>query len=278
MRPETPLPPEHKIMRMSGKFAAALLASALLAAPALAQTPEERGLEIAKEADNRDLGWNDSAVELKMLLRNRHGETSARELRIKTLEVADAGLGDRSLIIFDVPRDVEGTAFLSHTKISEPDDQWLFLPALKRVKRISSANKSGPFVGSEFAYEDLLSQEVEKYEYKWLQDEACGDLECFVIDRYPVYENSGYTKQVVWIDKEEYRIMRVDYYDRKESLLKTLIMSDYEQYLDRYWRAGTLQMDNHQTGKSTTLQFANYEFQVGLQASDFASNRLKRVR
>ncbi|NIT13503.1 MAG: outer membrane lipoprotein-sorting protein, partial [Candidatus Dadabacteria bacterium] len=99
-------------------------------------------------------------------------------------------LGDKSITVFDEPRDIEGTALLSHTKILDPDDQWLYLPAVKRVKRISSKNKSGPFVGSEFAYEDLLSQEVDKYNYKWLKDEKCGDLECHVVERYPLYENS----------------------------------------------------------------------------------------
>ena len=126
-----------------------------------------------------------------MTLRNKHGETSSRDLSLRTLEVNKPGLGDRSLTVFHKPRDIEGTAFLSHTKILDPDDQWLFLPALKRVKRISSRNKSGPFVGSEFAYEDLVSQEVERYTYKWLRDEACGALTCHVTERYPVYAHSG---------------------------------------------------------------------------------------
>lgn len=267
-----------RAMALSGKIAAALLASTLLTATAAAQTAEEKGLEIAQEIDRRDLGWGDSTVQMKMVLRNRNGDASTRELRLKTLEITEPGFGDRSLLIFDQPRDIEGTAFLSHTRVSEPDDQWLYLPALKRVKRISSANKSGPFVGSEFAYEDLLSQEVDKYEYKWLRDEPCGDLECFVFERYPVYKNSGYTKHVVWVDTEEYRIARIDFYDRKESLLKTLVMTDYQQYLDTYWRAGTLEMENLQTGKSTSLVFDGYEFKIGLNDSDFASNRLKRVR
>src|SRR3546814_6855851 len=107
-----------------------------------------------------------------MVLANKEGETSTRELRIQTLEVPAREEGDKSLIIFDHPRDIEGTAFLSFTKILEPDDQWLYLPALKRVKRISSANKSGPFVGSEFAYKDMLSQEVDKYDYLWLRDRS----------------------------------------------------------------------------------------------------------
>ena len=213
-----------------------------------------------------------------MVLGNAQGETSTRELRIQFLEVADSGRGDKSLTVFDRPRDIEGTAFLSHTKITEPDDQWLYLPALKRVKRISSANKSGPFVGSEFAYEDLVSQEVARYTYKWLRDEACGDLDCFVVERYPVYESSGYTRQIVWIDKDEYRPMRIDFYDRKDSLLKTLEFSQYKVYLEQYWRAHRQDMKNHQTGKATALTFEGYEFRVGVNENQFTANRLKRIR
>ncbi|MHA1600927.1 MAG: outer membrane lipoprotein-sorting protein [Alphaproteobacteria bacterium] len=248
------------------------------ALPASAQTPEEKGLAIAEVVDRRDLGWGDSATTLDMILSNSQGETSTREMRLQSLEVNDMGLGDKSLTIFDRPRDVAGTAFLSHTKITEADDQWLYLPALKRVKRISSANKSGPFMGSEFAYEDLLSQEVQKYTYRWLRDEACGELQCFVIERFPVYENSGYTRQIVWIDTDEYRPMKVDFYDRKESLLKTLILSDYRQYLSKYWRAHKQVMANHQTGKGTILNFADYTFQAGVRENDFTPDRLKRVR
>lgn len=262
--------------------AAALLAASLLvlgvAGMGQAETPEEKGRAIAEELDRRDLGFGDSAAELKMLLANRQGETSTRELRIQTLEVPEREEGDKSLIIFDHPRDIEGTAFLSFTKILEPDDQWLYLPALKRVKRISSANKSGPFVGSEFAYEDMLSQEVDKYDYRWLRDEPCGELVCFVVERYPLYENSGYTRQVTWIDQQEYRVQKVDFYDRKDALLKTLTFSGYQQYLGQYWRADDWYMENHQTGKATRLTFENWEFRAGLDDNDLDPNRLERLR
>jgi len=268
--------PRSSAMLAQFGLAAAIVAFAAL--PATAQTPEEKGRTIAEEVDSRDVGWGDSTTTLEMILSNSQGETSTRVLRSQNLEVNGDGLGDRSLTIFDRPRDVEGTAFLSHTKITEADDQWLYLPALKRVKRISSANKSGPFMGSEFAYEDLLSQEVEKYTYRWLRDEPCGDLQCTVIERFPVYENSGYTRQEVWIDTGEYRIQKIDFYDRKESLLKTLVYSDYRQYLGKYWRGHTLVMANHQTGKGTTLKFTDYEFQIGVRENDFTPDRLKRVR
>ena len=155
----------------------------------LAQTAEQRGLEIAIEADHRDSGFHDSRASLQMVLRNKQGGESIREIRVRTLEQQDDG--DKSLTIFDQPADVKGTNFLSFTHKSGPDDQWLYLPALKRVKRISSRNKSGPFMGSEFAYEDLSSQEVEKFTYKYLRDENCESMNCFVIERDPVDKYSG---------------------------------------------------------------------------------------
>ena len=259
-------------------IAAVLLIAMFLASAARAETAEEKGLAIAQEGDRRDRGWKDSATVLHMVLRNRHGETSTRELSIRALEMNEPGLGDRTLTVFSSPRDVDGTAFLSHTKIVEPDDQWLYLPALKRVKRISSSNKSGPFVGSEFAFEDLTSQEVEKYTYRYLRDEDYDGINCFVSERYPVYKNSGYTRMIVWVDQAEYRPMMVEYYDRKDSLLKTLVLEDYRRYNGKYWRAHKLSMTNHQTGKSTTLEFGTYEFDTGLDEATFTSARLKRVR
>ena len=118
-----------------------------------------------------------------MLLRNKQGRENRRELRIKVLEVE--GDGDRSLFVFDQPRDVAGTAMLVHGHRDAADDQWLYLPALARVKRISSSNRSGSFMGSEFAYEDLSVPEVEKFTYRYVRDEPCGALICTVVERFP---------------------------------------------------------------------------------------------
>jgi hypothetical protein len=244
---------------------------------ATAQSPEEKGLAIAQEADKRDMGFGDFTADMQMVLMNKRGQKSERKIRIRTLEVeAD---GDKSLTIFDTPRDVKGTAFLNFTHKTGDDDQWLYLPALKRVKRISSRNKSGSFMGSEFAYEDISSQEVEKYTYKWIRDETYEGRECFVVEYYPVdKKNSGYTKQVNWLDKDQYRVWKVEYYDRKKSLLKTLAVKDYRKYLAKYWRADEMYMANHLTGKSTKIIMANYKFRTGLKDSDFNKNSLRRVR
>lgn len=243
---------------------------------ALPGDPAEKGLEIAREADRRDTGWLNQTANMTMVLKNRTGKESSRAMRLKTLEVD--GDGDKSLTIFDEPRDVEGTAFLSYTHALVADEQWLYLPALKRVKRISSSNKSGPFMGSEFAYEDISSQEVEKYSYLWLRDELLDGRDTYVIERIPQYEHSGYTKQIVWIDKEMFQPLKVEFYDRKQALLKTLIADDYQQYLDQYWRTSRMHMVNHLTGKETTLTWTGYQFQTDLNERDFDQNSLQRAR
>ena len=255
---------------------AVIVAVALLPSVLYAQTAEQRGLEIAQAAEAYDRGFTDFTANMVMTLKNKAGKTSTRIIRIKTLEVE--GDGDKSLSIFDEPADVKGTAMLTYSHGLEPDDQWLYLPALKKVKRISSRNKSGPFMGSTFAFEDLGSQEIEKYSYKFLREEACGDWQCFVIERKPEYKHSGYTRQVAWLDKEAYRLVKVEYYDRKKALLKTLVVSDFNQYLGHYWRPGTMDMVNHLTGKSTLLEWTDYQFQTGLTDRDFRSQSLKRLK
>ena len=133
-------------------------------------------------------------------------------------------------------------------------------------------------MGSEFAYEDIASQEVAKYTYRYLRDETINGIDCFVIERYPAYEHSGYKRQVGWINKKEYRPEKIVFYDRKDSLLKTLTYSGYNQYLDKFWRADELHMINHQTGKSTLLSWSDYQFKTGLEDSDFNRNSLKRAK
>jgi len=245
---------------------------------AFSADPHEKGRQIAALADRSDRGFGDSRVELEMVLRNAAGSESRRQLKITTLEVPDESLGDRGLIVFSIPRDIKGTALLSHAKILEPDDQWLYLPALKRVKRISSRNKSGPFVGSEFAFEDITGQELDKYEYTWLREETCGAFTCDVIERRPRYENSGYTRQIGWVDQTHRQLRKLEYYDRKDELLKTQLFEDYRLYEGQYWRAQTFRMVNHQTRKSTDLYFGDYQFSIGLDEKDFVRAVLARAR
>lgn len=273
----------------TSKNAAAMTAAAIvltLALPiALAVQPaaasEEKGLAIVTEQTNRDNGWGDFEVVGKMVLKNKAGKESIREFKSMTLEELDPSIGDKSVIVFTKPRDVRGTALLTHSNIEPNDDnQWLFLPALKRVKRISSSNRTGKFVSSEFSYEDLGAEEINDNTYKWVEDVACpGEetLTCAKIEITPKNKKSGYSKRISYVDMEEYRTYRLEFYNRRGDLEKNLTFSDYREYLGSYWRAHVMDMQNVQTGKSTTLQWDSYAFQTGMNANVFEPKSLPKV-
>lgn len=240
-------------------------------------TPEEAGLALFAERDRRESDYQDLSVELEMILRDTRGAEIHRELQIQQLEME--GDGDRLLVVFDSPKSIRGTALLSYSHKYEPDDQWLYLPAIKRVKKIASQNRSGPFLSSEFAFEDLALQEVEKFSYRLLDEGTDADGAYYLVERIPVDEYSGYSKQLVRLDSPELRIERIEYFDRQGRPLKTLVVDDYQLYLERYWEPGRMLMTNLQTDKSTELIWRDYRFATGLDADrDFSTNSLRRIR
>lgn len=235
-----------------------------------------KGLNIAKEMKSRNLGWGNSASDMTMTLKTKKGQEVTRKMRSKSLEVI--GDGDKGLTIFDTPLDVKGTSFLSFSHTVGNDDQWIYLPAVKRVKRIASRNKSGPFLGSEFSFEDLSSFEIEKFSFNFIRDEDINGQAGVVIEMDPIDKYSGYSRSQAWVDTEHYRVHKIVFYDRRDTLLKTLTISDYKLYKDKYWRADKQSMVNHKTGKSTDIVINNLSFDVGLDENDFSEKRLKRAR
>ena len=249
---------------------------AVLATLVQAETPEQKGLAIAQEADRRLDGFVDYSATLSMTLRAKNGQEAVRELRFKSLEVP--GDGDKSLTLFDQPKDVEGTTLLTFSHKTADDDIWLFLPALKRVKRIAGNNKSGPFMGSEFAFEDFGVQEVEKFAYRFLREEALDGADCVVIERVPLEKTSGYSRTEAWFDKAEHRVQKIDYWNRNGAFVKTLRARDYKQYLDKFWYPDRYEMANHDSGRSTVLHFKDYKFRNGYTERDFDQSALESAR
>ena len=235
-----------------------------------------KGLEIAILSDKNNDGFVDSSSTMTMNLINKRGDVVTRKLRFKRLEVPDDG--DKSIAVFESPRDVKGVAILSYAHKVAADDQWLYLPALKRVKRIASKNKSGPFLGSEFSFEDFSFQEVEKYDYVYLKEEKYLNNLCYVIERRPLDPYSGYTKQLVWIDKENYLVQKIHHFDRKSFHLKTQLFKDYRKYEGFFWQPHEIEMINHQNGKKSILIFDDVVLKSGFTDRDFSQNSLKRSR
>jgi outer membrane lipoprotein-sorting protein len=230
-------------------------------------------LEVANKADKVTDGFVSSVSNTEMTLINASGQKSVRDILMKTLEGEN---GDKTISIFLSPADVKGTKVLGWEHVDRDDDQWLYLPALKRVKRIASRNKSGSFMGSEFSYEDIGNQNPGKYSFKGEPKTVMlNGVECYMGERVPKDKNSGYTKQVTWVDTKEFLIQKVDYYDRKGELLKTATFSDYKK-IDGVWRVGKIDMKNHQNDKETILIWKDDKIKAGLSGKNFDKRELKK--
>lgn len=243
---------------------------ALVAAPGHAETPEAKGFAIAKQLDEYNTGFKGEKSTMTMKLINAQGDSIERRMDSRVKEKPG---GDRSIVTFRFPPDVNGTRMLTWSHATKADDQWLYMPALKRVKRISSKKRTGSFMGSEFAYEDLGSQELDKYTYLFLREESVEGRLSWVIERKPTDPDSGYSKQVTWLDKEYMGATKIDFYDRKNELLKTMTFENWQQH-GKYWRADTIDCFNHQTKKRSILSWKNRKLGVSLDDSDFDSEAL----
>ncbi len=234
----------------------------------LAQSAEE----VAKKSFAVISGYESSISQTTMILKNREGVENRRQLTINKLENSN---GDKSLINFLYPLDIKNTKLLSFEILGDDDKQWLYLSALKRIKRISSRNKSGSFMASEFSYEDIASQNYKNYSYAGEAEEITIDgVEYFKILRVPVDKNSGYSKQIVYIDKESYLAKFGEYYDKQSKLLKKVSFLEYKN-IERIYRIQKINMENVQNGKSTLLIWDEDKIKQGLKNSNFSKRALK---
>ena len=230
--------------------------------------------DISKKADEVMSGFEDSKALMTMTLINASGQKRVRQMKAISLELEG---GDKSLMEFISPADVKGTKFLNYEHSLKDDEQWLYLPALKRVKRISSKNKSGSFMGSEFSYEDLSAFNIDKYTYK--KEEAkiksINGLDYYVVSRVPTSKNSGYTKQISLVNTKTFLTHQVDYYDRKKSLLKTAYFKDYKK-ISGVYRIGEIHMKNFQNNKESILVWTEQSIKNSLKEKDFNKRALKK--
>ncbi len=227
-------------------------------------------LEVAQKSEDVMSGFEDSISKMQMTLINAAGQKKIRTMKMKVLEGKDE---DKSLMEFLSPSDVKGTKFLSYEHVNKDDDQWLYLPALKRVKRIASKNKSGAFMGSEFSYEDLSAFNVKKYRYE--EGEAKEIDGIYIATSSPLSRYSGYTKLISYIDAKTFLVQKIEYFDRKKELLKTALFSEYKKFGDVY-RMGKIKMSNVQNDKTTILVWSDEKIKNGLKDRDFHKRYLKR--
>lgn len=231
---------------------------------------QEKARAIAEYAEEYHGGWKSSRSQGRMVFRDAAGNESEKALDTYAAEASGRkNDGGRSFIIYDP----KGTALLTHMKRDRDDSQWVWIPGLKRKMRVKASNVTGSFIGSEFAIEDLRSQYPEKFDLDLLREEACGEYQCWVIERKPRFAETGYSRQVVWFEQQDYRVMRTDFYDRKGDLLKTMTPSEWRRLDSGDWRAYRNEMLNHQTKRSSAMVADEIEVDIGMEAGAFDVGR-----
>jgi len=235
------------------------------------------GEAIVQKARANASGFHDMTNRLQMVLVNEKGERTEREMLVKAMVEKDGTA--HSLSIFTAPQRERGIALLTKTSPGDGDEQWLYLPSTKRLKRITGENRSSSFRGSEFTFEDLSNQNINLYTFKKVGEEACGKLTCYVVDRFPKPGmDTSYSKTRLWIDEEHFRPMKADFYNKDGKMFKTMQAYDYSLYDNKFWKPGKVVMTNHEDGRSTELNSLELKINTGLHPRDFSELAVRSWR
>jgi outer membrane lipoprotein-sorting protein len=229
------------------------------------------GIEVMQKVEKQGQGFIGSEAEMQMLLIDAHGTQVERIMEASVLE--NIKEGDKSITAFIKPTDIKGTKLLTWTRVDDDNKQWLYLPKFKRVKKINSTNQAGSFMGSEFSYEDIGGQVLDKYNYKVLSE----DKDSWMIESTPK-KKSGYSKLVSKISKTDLIPLEVKYYDRRAELLKESSLSDFKTYKvgkKSFLMANKIEMKNLQTQKRSVIKWTNRKIGLKLKDNQFKSSKLK---
>ncbi|UZJ40736.1 outer membrane lipoprotein-sorting protein [Prosthecochloris sp. SCSIO W1101] len=256
----------------------ALMCSALLFSAdrniVFAETDGMTGYDVMVMEDERPDG-NDRTSVLKMTLVNKRGSKRVREVSSYS---KDYGRDKKSVMVFDRPADVKGTAFLSweYDDPSREDDKWLYMPAMKKVRRISGASKNEYFMGSDFTYDDMGDRHVDEDTHTLQGEEAVGEQMCWKIESIPVDPDDMYTRKVLWVSKEADMILKAEYYD-KDGLLKVYRVVDFGKE-GGFWTVRHSEMENVVRNHKTVMEFSAMRYDTGLGDKLFRVSSIQRGR
>lgn len=233
--------------------------------------PVAHGTQVASFADRYDQGWYDEVSLGRMTLFDAGGDSVERKFTRMVLE--DAEQGDKIIVRFLSPAEIKGVAALTHERAGESDDNWLYLPSNKRVRRISGANKTASFQGTEFTYEDLSNFEIQEYDWRFVDETSIErdgtEHPVYRVEGVPNYDDTGYSRILVYYHREHWRRERIEYFDKSGQHLKTQDLSEWKHIHGRFWRADSFVMANHLTGKRTELD----QEKIYLNLSKYPSSR-----
>ena len=232
---------------------------------------ELTGKEIMQKVDKREKAATDSFT-MRMTLINSGGKKRVRQV---TAYSKDYGSEKKTVMVFMLPADVKGVGYLSfsYDDASKSDDRWLYMPALKKAKRISGSSSQDYFMGTDFTYDDISGRKIDDYTYTLLAEETVDGKNCWKVESVPV-QKSMYSKYISWIDKESLVQVKAEFYDEQGSLLKVLTVSGIEKK-DGFWTAGKMEMNNLQKKHTTVIETLKHEFNKNIPDSYFRVNSLE---
>lgn len=218
---------------------------------------------------------DDRKMTLTMRLINRQGKERIRTVKSMS---KDYGKDKKTIMLFQKPADVKGTMFLSweYDSQNKEDDKWLYMPAMKKVRRISGASKNEYFMGTDYTYDDMGDRNVDEDSHTLLGEENIGDKNCWKIKSVPLDPQDLYTHKILWIDKISYLIIKGEYYD-KDGLVKTYQALDVRKQ-DGFWLTFRSEMNNVSRQHKTILEIESMQFNTGIQDSLFQVTTLQRGR
>ena len=233
---------------------------------------ELSGREIIEKVYNRAEG-DDQTSNLTMTLINKSGKERIRNIKQFTKDMGDV---EKSIMFFQSPADVKNTSFMSWTYDSDKsDDQWIYLPTLKKVKRISSDGKSDYFMGSDFTYDDLGDRKIDDDTHQLLREEAIDGVDYYVVESISKDEDYMYSRTITWVRKDNFIGLKKEFYDEDEDLLKILNIKKFEE-ISGILVITSSEMENVQKNHRTTMILDNVEINTGISDSKFSERMMMR--
>jgi hypothetical protein len=249
-----------------------------LSVPVAAGDPD--AIEIARRNFDVDKVV-DARSEITMTLVSEGGARRERST-ISLSKLLPNGVDRQRIIRFLAPAEVKGTATLLVEHADADDDIWIYLPALRKVRRLVANNKKDSFVGTDFSYGDIIGHHVEDWTYQLVGHETVDDHDTYVLEATPksdaVRETSGYGKRKSWIRADNFVAIKATYWDGGGALLKEFEAADVRPIEPKTgkWQAFRLTMQNRQTGHRTELVFTKLEVGVGLRDEEFSERYLDK--
>lgn len=239
-----------------------------------ARASELSGREIMQGVKERPDGETRYAS-IEMTLVRKNGHQRVRKLESWSMDI---GKDSKKIMFFTYPGDVKGTGFLTwdYDDVSKADDKWLYLPAMKKTRRISGkSSKTDYFMGSDFTYDDMSARSVDEEKHELLREEMVGEYKCWVVNSVPYNKDEIYSRRVTWIRQDCFMLVRAEYYDKLDKLHRLLTVSEIEK-IQGFWTTHLMHMENVQTGHKTIIRMDNQKFNPDISPNLFTVSSLEK--